>query len=132
MFWNDQLRLVLSDVDETVADLYLPADQRMLSALSNLLEQGIALVLITGQSIENVEERVVLGLPASLRRHVAVGTCSGAQLWGYSQTGNRKERPRYTAENILTAEQKGLACCCSAIIRGISTFTFTADADCEF
>jgi hypothetical protein len=103
--WNDKLRLVLSDVDETVADLYRPAGQRMLTALSRLLEQGIALVLITGQSVGNVEERVVMRLPARLRRQIAVGACSGAELWGYSPTGSRDERPLYTAENALTGQQ---------------------------
>jgi hypothetical protein len=106
VLWNDQLRLVLSDVDETVADLYRPAEPRMLTALSRLLEQGIALVLITGQSIANVESRVVMRLPAPLRRQIAVGACSGAELWGYSPTGSRDRRPFYTAESALTDEQK--------------------------
>jgi hypothetical protein len=104
--WNDQLRLVLSDVDETVADLYRPADKGMLSALSLLLEEKVALVLITGQSIANVEARVVIGLPAPLRQRVAVGTCSGTELWGYSPTGSRDERPLYAAESALTTSQK--------------------------
>jgi hypothetical protein len=106
VFWNDHLRLVLSDVDETIADLYRPAERRMLIALSRLLEQKIALVLITGQSIANVEQRVVMGLPAPLRRHIAVGTCSGTELWGYSPAGSRDERPFYTAESALTERQK--------------------------
>jgi hypothetical protein len=105
MRWNSQLRLVLSDVDETVADLYRPAEPRMLTALSRLLEQGIALVLITGQSIENVDERVVMRLPAPLRRQIAVGACSGAELWGYSPRGDRNERPYYTADGGLTHAQ---------------------------
>ncbi len=46
--WNNKLRLVLSDVDETVADLYRPAEPAMLDALTRLLERGIVLVLITG------------------------------------------------------------------------------------
>jgi hypothetical protein len=78
----------------------------MLTALSRLLEQGIALVLITGQSVDNVEQRVVLSLPALLRRHIAVGACSGAELWGYTPAGNRNESPYNTAENMLTAKQK--------------------------
>lgn len=104
VLWNDQLRIVFSDVDETIADLYRPAERRMLAAISNLLEQDVALVLITGQSVQNVEERVVMALPAPLRRQVAIGACSGAELWGYSPAGRRKESPYYTAENVLTAE----------------------------
>jgi hydroxymethylpyrimidine pyrophosphatase-like HAD family hydrolase len=92
-------------MDETVADLYRPAEPRMLNALSRLLEQGIALILITGQSVGNVEERVVMRLPASLRQQIAVGACSGAELWGYSPTGDRTERPYYSADGGLTHEQ---------------------------
>jgi len=78
--WNQKLRLVLSDVDETVADLYRAAEPGMLDALARLLDQEISLVLITGQSVDNVEERVVMGLPARLRHRIAVGGCSGAEL----------------------------------------------------
>ena len=102
--WNDQLCLVFSDVDETIADLYQPAERQMVGAISTLLEQSVSLVLITGQGVENVEQRVVLELPAPLRRQVVIGACSGAELWGYSLDGSRKERPYYTAENVLTAE----------------------------
>jgi hypothetical protein len=106
VLWNGRLRLVFSDVDETVADLYRPADTRMLTALTRILEQQIALVLITGQSIANVEGRVVMRLPASLRQRIAVGTCSGTELWGYSPAGSRDERPFYSAESALTDKQK--------------------------
>jgi hypothetical protein len=103
--WNHELRLALSDVDETIADLYCPAESGMLDALTGLLDRGIALVLITGQSVENVEQRVVMGLPARLRQHIAVGACSGAELWGYSTTGERNATAFYTAGGALTAEQ---------------------------
>ena len=106
VLWNQKLRLVLSDVDETVADLYRPAGQAMLDALARLLDQGIALVLITGQSVDNVEQRVVMGLPARLRRQIAVGGCSGAELWGYTAAGTRNATPYYTAETMLNAAQK--------------------------
>jgi hypothetical protein len=106
VFWNQKLRLALSDVDETVADLYRPAESGMLDALTQLLDQGIALVLITGQSVGNVEQRVIMGLPARLRQRVAIGSCSGAELWGYSATGERNISPYYTAESALSVEQK--------------------------
>jgi hypothetical protein len=106
VLWNRELRLALSDVDETVADLYRPAESNMLDALTQLLDDGISLVLITGQSVENVEQRVVMGLPAQLRRRIAVGACSGAELWGYSTTGERNATAFYTADSLLTAEQR--------------------------
>jgi hydroxymethylpyrimidine pyrophosphatase-like HAD family hydrolase len=90
--WNQKLRLALSDVDETIADLYCPAESGMLEALARLLDEGIFLVLITGQSVKNVEQRVIMGLPARLRQRIAVGACSGAELWGYSTKGERNAR----------------------------------------
>ena len=106
IFWNHKLRIALSDVDETVADLYRPAESDMLAALTRLLNQEICLVLITGQSVGNVEQRVIMGLPAQLRHRIAVGACSGAELWGYSPTGDRHTTAFYTAESALTIEQK--------------------------
>jgi hypothetical protein len=106
VFWNHELRLVLSDVDETVADLYRPAESGMLHALTRLLDRGIYLVLITGQSVENVEQRVLMGLPARVRQRIAVGACSGAELWGYSTAGERNATAFYSADSALTPVQK--------------------------
>ena len=98
----------------------VPAEHGMLDALARLLDQGIALVLITGQSVDNVEQRVVMGLPARLRRQIAVGGCSGAELWGYRSDGARKAAPYYTVENTSepSAEER-LAACMQAIDRRI-------------
>jgi len=63
--------------------------------------------LITGQSVDNVEQRVVMRLPARLRRRTAVGACSGAELWGYAPDGTRNAAPYYTVENTLSSAQKG-------------------------
>jgi hypothetical protein len=104
--WNHELRLALSDVDETVADNYCPAESGMLDGLTRLLDQGISLVLITGQSVKNVEQRVIMRLPAQLRQRIAVGACSGAELWGYSKTGERNATAFYAADSALTAEQR--------------------------
>jgi hypothetical protein len=105
IFWNHELRLALSDVDETVADLYCPAEAGMLDALTRLLAQGIVLVLITGQSVGNVEQRVIMSLPARLRQRIAVGACSGAELWGYTATGARNATAFYSADSTLSAGQ---------------------------
>jgi hypothetical protein len=104
--WNHGLQRVFSDVDETIADLYRPAETGMLEALARLLAQGIRLVLITGQSVANVEQRVVMGLPAPLRHRVAVGACSGAELWGYSLTGDRNGVAFDTVDAALSGKQK--------------------------
>src|SRR4030088_3063382 len=47
-----------------------------------------------------------MSLPARLRQRIAVGACSGAELWGYSTTGERNATAFYTADSALTAEQR--------------------------
>jgi hypothetical protein len=65
--WNDQLRLVFSDVAETAADLYRPAEIEMVNAVALLLDERVRIVLIRGQSVDNVEQRVIMRLPNRLR-----------------------------------------------------------------
>lgn len=105
ILWNDRVRLVFSDVDETVADLYRPAELGMLDAITRLLDRGIRLVLITGQSVDSVEQRIVMRLPTSVRKQIAVGACSGAELWGYSTAGDRNAIPSDSAIGLLNEEQ---------------------------
>jgi hypothetical protein len=104
--WNPNLRLVFADVDDTVAALYRPATAAMLTALGRLLERGVRIAFITGQGVAGVERRVVMNLPASLRRWVAVGGCSGAELYGYSALGERNSVAFDSAEDALSAAQK--------------------------
>ena len=77
----------------------------MAAALARLLDQGIRIVFITGQSAANVEQRVVMNLPAPLRHRVAVGGCSGAELWGYSPSGARNAVAYEAAETLLSSAQ---------------------------
>lgn len=37
---NDYIKLTLSDVDETIADVYTPAEPAMIAELRNLLSEG--------------------------------------------------------------------------------------------
>jgi len=59
--WNDQLRLVFSDVDETAADLYRPAEIEMVNAVAQLLDERVRIVLITGLIIFTLERRDHVG-----------------------------------------------------------------------
>jgi hydroxymethylpyrimidine pyrophosphatase-like HAD family hydrolase len=104
--WNERLKLVFSDVDDTIAGLYCAAEPEMLVALTRLIGKGTRIVLITGQGVSNVEERVVKRLPAQLRNQIAVGACSGAQLWGYSTKGERNGAAFDTADDELNDQQK--------------------------
>lgn len=105
--WNRKVRLIISDVDETVADLYLPAEQAMIHELTLLLQEGISLFFVTGQSVKSIQWRIIDQIPPNLRHKILVGHCSGAEVWGYDQKGNLQEKPFYSVyENALTDEQR--------------------------
>lgn len=94
--WNANLKLVLSDVDETVADLYREAHPDMIRELVRLLEQNLVLFFVTGQSLKSVQWRIVEQLPGYLRKNILVGHCSGAEVWGYTDEGALLPAPFYS------------------------------------
>jgi hydroxymethylpyrimidine pyrophosphatase-like HAD family hydrolase len=105
--WNDQIRIALSDVDETIADVYTPADPKMIEELSSFLEQGRKLFMVTGGSMARVERDITSKIDASLRRDILVSHCSGSEVWGFTKTGDRREKPFYSAyEDAFTDDMK--------------------------
>lgn len=103
--WNPELKLVVSDVDETVADLYTKAEPEMLVALEKVLYDGIKLFFVTGQGLKSVQWRIIELLPKSLRKNILVGHCSGAEVWGHTPDGDVQSEPYYSVYD-LTWEQK--------------------------
>jgi hydroxymethylpyrimidine pyrophosphatase-like HAD family hydrolase len=93
--WNAGLQVVVSDLDETLAGLYLPAAPELLAELTDLLRDGLVLVLATGQGIASTWDRLVSLLPPVVRRRVIAGCCSGAELWAFDLDGGAYliERP---------------------------------------
>lgn len=105
--WNDNVKLIISDVDETVADLYVPAEPAMIHELSALLQEGKSLFFVTGQSAKSIQWRIIDQVPKDLRRKILVGHCSGAEVWGYNGKGDLRDKPFYSVyENSMTHEQK--------------------------
>lgn len=105
--WNNQVKLIISDVDETIADLYLEAAPELIRQLERLLEEGKTLFLISGQSVRNICWRVINQIDPELRSRVIIGHCSGVEVWGFNQNGNLRVEPYYTLYNIsLTRSQK--------------------------
>ena len=64
--WNNKTKLIISDVDETIADLYTKAEPEMISELAKLLREGKSLFFISGQSIQSINWRIVEHLPEEL------------------------------------------------------------------
>lgn len=105
--FNKSIKLILSDVDETVADVYTPATTEMINELVSLLKDNIAIFFVTGASLERVEQRIIKQIPDNLRKKILVSHCSGAEVWGYEDNGERMDKPYYSLyEGSLTNEQK--------------------------
>lgn len=105
--WNNDLRFIFSDVDETIADLYTRATPDMCVELEALLAEGKALFLITGQSVQSMQWRITNHIRPELRHKVLMAHCSGAEVWGFDDKGAVRNRPYYSLyENALTEEQK--------------------------
>src|SRR3990170_7902513 len=105
--WNDKVKLIVSDVDETVADLYVAAEPELHKELTSLLQEGRVLIFVTGQGLKSVQWRVIDHIPQPLRKNILVGHCSGAEVWGYNADGNLRDKPFYSVyETIMTEKQK--------------------------
>lgn len=94
--WNPQVKLILSDVDETIADLYTEAESKMIDELRQLLDDNIVMFFITGQSHKSVLWRITDLLPHYLRKNILIGHCSGAEVWGFDDDGNVNSLPYYS------------------------------------
>lgn len=105
--WNPNVKLILSDVDETVADLYVQATTEMIKELTSLLEEGKVLFFITGQGLKSVQWRIIDHIPLALRKNILVGPCSGVEVWGHDQKGQLLAKPFYSLyEEKLNDSQK--------------------------
>lgn len=105
--WNNKVRLVLSDVDETIADVYLPAEPEMVAELSSFLRGGGKLFMVTGGSMNRVEQGITSQIDPSLRHDILVSHCSGSEVWGFTKSGERRKEPFYSIyEENFSPEMK--------------------------
>lgn len=105
--FNPSLKLVLADVDETIADVYTKATPEMIHALNSFLEEGRALFLVSGGGLQSIRERIIDLLRPELRHQVIVAHCSGAEVWGFQKGGEINSEPYYGVyERHFTDEQK--------------------------
>ena len=105
--WNNQVKLIISDVDETIADLYLEAKPEMIVELEKILSEEKVLFLISGQSIGNIQWRIINHIRKDLRKRIIVGHCSGAEVWGFDKSGNLQNIPYYSLyESTLSELQR--------------------------
>jgi len=107
--WNDQLKLSLSDVDETIADVYTPAEPEMVAELSTFLADGHKLFMVTGGSLGRVRAGITDFIDPKLRHNILVSHCSGAEVWGFTEDGELRDKPFYSIyEETFSPELKQL------------------------
>jgi hydroxymethylpyrimidine pyrophosphatase-like HAD family hydrolase len=106
LVWNPNLKLILADVDETIADVYTDATPAMIKHLTLLLEEKLVLFLVTGAGLDSVNERIVSKIPAPLRHQIIIAHCSGAEVCGFTHSGELKE-PYYSVyDQKMNSQQK--------------------------
>ena len=99
--------MVFSDVDETIAEVYTPADPEMIVELSSYLVGGGKLFMVTGGSLTRVRRDITDYIVPKLRRNILISHCSGAEVWGFTKSGDLLEKPFYSIyEDIFTTEMK--------------------------
>ena len=103
---RDSLQIVVSDVDDTLADVYEPASQTIIKGLNKMLEQGKKFFFISGQGERNICARIADHLDPKYRNQILLGGCSGAEVWGFSD-GKLLDKPFYSLyEEKFTEEMK--------------------------
>lgn len=105
--WNPELKLAISDVDETIADVYMPADPEMIKELSKFLSEGYKLFMVSGGWLKNMQANIIDHIDPSLRQNILVAHCSGSEVWGFTKAGELREEPFYSKyEELFTLEMK--------------------------
>lgn len=101
VIWNNDVRLILADVDQTLADDFTPAEPAMIEELSSILREGCSLFFVTGSPLNRLRTRIIDRLPADLRSRTLVSHCSGAEVWGFDETGRQRDEPFYSLYDEL-------------------------------
>ncbi len=104
LIFNKNVKLIISDVDETIADLYVDASSEMILELEKLLMGERVLFLVSGQSVQNIQKRIVNYIRKDLRKRIIVGHCSGAEVWGFREDGKLRGAPFYSLYDTTLSE----------------------------
>lgn len=96
LVFNNDIRLVISDVDDTLAYPYMSASEKIIKGLNELLIRGTSLFFVSGQSVSNMRWRIIDRLEPKYRHRILAGTCSGAEVWGFDTAGELIDKPFYS------------------------------------
>jgi hypothetical protein len=98
--WNKQIKLIISDVDDTIAEVYKEVSKEMVKELESLLSEDKILFLLSGQSFINIYRRILRHINRKYLHQVLVGHCNGAEVFGFEPSGDTIEEPLFSIKNI--------------------------------
>lgn len=94
--WNNQVKLIVSDMDQTIADNYTAVNPEMAKEIEKVLQENRVLFIVTGAGLESIRERLIKLIQPHLRKYILLAICSGAEIWGFEADGNTKAKPYYS------------------------------------
>lgn len=100
--WNNEVKLIISDVDDTIAEVYKDASCEMICELEKLLCEGIVFLLISGQSFDNIFNRVIKFIDKKLLNKVLVSPCNGAEVIGFDKHGSVISTPIFSVDTVYS------------------------------
>lgn len=106
MQWNNNVKVIFSDVDETIAEVYTPAEPEMIKALNQVLSEKRLLCMVTGGGLASLQERIISFIRPELRKYIILAVCSGAEVWGFDEKGDVLEKPYYSLYDQKLSQEK--------------------------
>ncbi|OPZ86075.1 MAG: hypothetical protein BWY74_03743 [Firmicutes bacterium ADurb.Bin419] len=101
--WNENVKLIITDVDDTVAEVFSETSADMICELEKLLFEGKMIFFISGQSFNNIFDRVIKFIDITLRKGIFVGHCNGAEVIGFDKSGKVLPTPLFSVSHANTS-----------------------------
>lgn len=98
--WNRDLKLIISDVDDTIAKASYNIDLTLRDELEEILDKGIFIFLISGQSITNILDRVIRFINPKYLKNMFIGHCNGAEVFQFDEQGHLVKTPIFSILNL--------------------------------
>lgn len=133
MVLRECVEIIVSDVDDTLAEIYTPASETIIAGINELLSRGKKFFFISGQSEKNIHERIVKYLKPEYRNQILLGTCSGAEVWGYIN-GEMAHSPFYSIyeQKLTDAMKETMRIIISNVIEALGLITIKTMPRAEF
>ncbi len=100
--WNNNLKVIITDVDDTVAEIFKSATDEVINELNKVLSEGKIIFFISGQGIHNIYSRVISHLDKKYMKQVLVGHCNGSEIYQFDDNGDIVEEPIFSVCNLYS------------------------------